>query len=303
MSTTPAKIRPAKKFIQSSSKCSEQGKLYGECILANYTAMTKDRCANEFNQFKACVVKQLATIKLYQSVHVEIATHKILITDYLHLPLYLRHTIINSASNFEKLLASPNLGLIKHCSIFEPINEPTGDSPTAKLELLNPRTKVTQITNYGPRTESIEKARDNFKLDALYLEKVNVSHISMPFEILQDNYTVKKLTFLPQFIPPHNKSSIHRLKALKCFLILDYGLSRIFPELENQGVKKLKIKHLGFYIYNYVSDTAELEKLDDHFELEYIHTFHLYLAFNKISDSIKHDLQWLFSRLVNVKEA
>ncbi|EGW34576.1 uncharacterized protein SPAPADRAFT_60005 [Spathaspora passalidarum NRRL Y-27907] len=55
----PNKIRPAKRFIQSSAKCADSGKLYGECILANYTGMTKDRCANEFNKFKACVAKQL----------------------------------------------------------------------------------------------------------------------------------------------------------------------------------------------------------------------------------------------------
>ena len=59
MSSTATKIRPAKRLIETSAKCSQQGITYGNCVLNNYATMSKDKCGQEFNEFKNCISRQL----------------------------------------------------------------------------------------------------------------------------------------------------------------------------------------------------------------------------------------------------
>ncbi|EGV64043.1 hypothetical protein CANTEDRAFT_114079 [Yamadazyma tenuis ATCC 10573] len=54
------KVRPAKKFIDVSAKCSVEGMAYGQCILKNYATISKDSCQAEFSSFKSCVQKQMS---------------------------------------------------------------------------------------------------------------------------------------------------------------------------------------------------------------------------------------------------
>ena len=54
------KIRPAKRLMEASGKCSSEGLAYGNCVLNNYTAIKKDMCGQEFIKFKTCVTNQLA---------------------------------------------------------------------------------------------------------------------------------------------------------------------------------------------------------------------------------------------------
>lgn len=51
------KVRPGKKFLETTSKCSKEGLMYGECILKNYATISKDQCSAEFQAFKTCVQK------------------------------------------------------------------------------------------------------------------------------------------------------------------------------------------------------------------------------------------------------
>lgn len=54
------KIRPAKRLMEASGKCSSEGLAYGNCVLNNYTTIKKDMCGQEFIKFKTCVTNQLA---------------------------------------------------------------------------------------------------------------------------------------------------------------------------------------------------------------------------------------------------
>lgn len=51
------KVRPGKKFLNSTVNCSVEGLAYGQCILNNYAVIRKDDCLKEFQAFKACVQK------------------------------------------------------------------------------------------------------------------------------------------------------------------------------------------------------------------------------------------------------
>lgn len=53
------KTSPAKTLMAKSAKCAKEGLVYGQCVLNSYSTMTKDSCAQEFNQFKKCVLLQM----------------------------------------------------------------------------------------------------------------------------------------------------------------------------------------------------------------------------------------------------
>ncbi|EEQ32030.1 conserved hypothetical protein [Microsporum canis CBS 113480] len=50
----PGRTRPIEKFAQATAKCSAEATVYGKCILADYTAVSKDMCAKEFMKLKDC---------------------------------------------------------------------------------------------------------------------------------------------------------------------------------------------------------------------------------------------------------
>lgn len=50
----PAKTRPIQKFAAATSKCSVEAAAYGKCIVADYNAVQKDKCAKEFMRLKDC---------------------------------------------------------------------------------------------------------------------------------------------------------------------------------------------------------------------------------------------------------
>ncbi|CDO52662.1 Conserved hypothetical protein [Geotrichum candidum] len=51
--------RPLKKFADASMKCNGPATVYGQCVLKNYTATSKDMCLKEFMQLKDCVQRNL----------------------------------------------------------------------------------------------------------------------------------------------------------------------------------------------------------------------------------------------------
>lgn len=57
MLSTPLKVRPAKRLMEASGKCTKEGAAYGQCVLNSYQTMQKDTCAKEFAIFKQCVQK------------------------------------------------------------------------------------------------------------------------------------------------------------------------------------------------------------------------------------------------------
>ncbi|KAG9243051.1 hypothetical protein BJ878DRAFT_512544 [Calycina marina] len=52
--SAPPRIRPIEKFGQAVAKCSTELSVYGKCIVADYNAVHKDKCANEFMKLKNC---------------------------------------------------------------------------------------------------------------------------------------------------------------------------------------------------------------------------------------------------------
>ncbi|KAI0131444.1 hypothetical protein F4814DRAFT_406053 [Daldinia grandis] len=53
----PARQRPIQKFATAVSRCSTEATVYGKCIVGDYNAVHKDKCANEFLKLKDCVLK------------------------------------------------------------------------------------------------------------------------------------------------------------------------------------------------------------------------------------------------------
>ncbi|KAF2091947.1 hypothetical protein K490DRAFT_61393 [Saccharata proteae CBS 121410] len=49
-----AKARPIHKFASAAAKCSAEGAVYGQCILADYRNVHKDMCLKEFMKLKDC---------------------------------------------------------------------------------------------------------------------------------------------------------------------------------------------------------------------------------------------------------
>lgn len=58
-----AKQGPARSLMAGAVKCSTEGAAYGQCVLRNYTMISKDTCAQEFMQFERCVSKNTPTKK------------------------------------------------------------------------------------------------------------------------------------------------------------------------------------------------------------------------------------------------
>ncbi|KAK4101818.1 hypothetical protein N658DRAFT_38867 [Parathielavia hyrcaniae] len=49
-----SKTRPIQNFAQAASKCTAEAAIYGQCIVADYNTVYKDKCANEFMKLKNC---------------------------------------------------------------------------------------------------------------------------------------------------------------------------------------------------------------------------------------------------------
>ncbi|KAM5345584.1 hypothetical protein ACJ41O_011445 [Fusarium nematophilum] len=65
MNKKPA--RPIQKFAKAVSQCSVEAAAYGKCIVADYNAVHKDKCAKEFMKLKDCYLVGLSifTYRLY----------------------------------------------------------------------------------------------------------------------------------------------------------------------------------------------------------------------------------------------
>ncbi|CVL05895.1 uncharacterized protein FMAN_10476 [Fusarium mangiferae] len=48
------RARPIQKFAKAVSQCSVEATAYGQCIVADYNAVHKDKCAKEFMRLKDC---------------------------------------------------------------------------------------------------------------------------------------------------------------------------------------------------------------------------------------------------------
>ncbi|KAK0723228.1 hypothetical protein B0T26DRAFT_750520 [Lasiosphaeria miniovina] len=48
------KTRPIQRFAEAVSKCSAEAAVYGKCVVADYNAVHKDKCAKEFMRLKDC---------------------------------------------------------------------------------------------------------------------------------------------------------------------------------------------------------------------------------------------------------
>ncbi|KAJ7178497.1 hypothetical protein C8R43DRAFT_871675 [Mycena crocata] len=53
--TTPSSPRLARFAAHSTVTCSRQAAVYGQCILATYTDVSKDACKEEFSKFAKCL--------------------------------------------------------------------------------------------------------------------------------------------------------------------------------------------------------------------------------------------------------
>lgn len=53
----PARTRPIQKFAAAVSQCSTEAAVYGQCIVADYNSVHKDKCKNEFMRLKDCYLK------------------------------------------------------------------------------------------------------------------------------------------------------------------------------------------------------------------------------------------------------
>ncbi|EGW31045.1 uncharacterized protein SPAPADRAFT_52227 [Spathaspora passalidarum NRRL Y-27907] len=98
---------------------------------------------------------------------------------------------------------------------------------------------------------------------------------------------------------PGSISNISKLKALKCVEISGKKISRVITELENYGVRDLRINELAIRIGEY--DINGLQRLEECFNLESLDTFQFETKYCKLPDTSERDLKGFFSRLVNVK--
>ncbi|PQK09111.1 hypothetical protein BB8028_0001g11820 [Beauveria bassiana] len=49
--------RPIQSFAKAATQCSAEAAAYGKCIVADYTAVEKDKCAREFMRLKNCYMR------------------------------------------------------------------------------------------------------------------------------------------------------------------------------------------------------------------------------------------------------
>ncbi|CAO1623346.1 unnamed protein product [Sympodiomycopsis kandeliae] len=56
--TTSSRTSPIKNLAKATAQCSQESRVYGACILANYEAVEKDMCKREFEVFKKCVTQK-----------------------------------------------------------------------------------------------------------------------------------------------------------------------------------------------------------------------------------------------------
>ncbi|KAK3303976.1 uncharacterized protein B0T15DRAFT_535154 [Chaetomium strumarium] len=54
------KPRPIQRFAQAVSKCSAEAAVYGQCIVADYNSVHKDKCAKEFMKLKDCYLQAMS---------------------------------------------------------------------------------------------------------------------------------------------------------------------------------------------------------------------------------------------------
>ncbi|KDQ57526.1 hypothetical protein JAAARDRAFT_35237 [Jaapia argillacea MUCL 33604] len=60
------KTSPLRRFaLHSTTTCAPQAEVYGKCILATYTDVSKDACKEEFAKFGACLRE---AVSIYPSV-------------------------------------------------------------------------------------------------------------------------------------------------------------------------------------------------------------------------------------------
>ncbi|KAH8601375.1 hypothetical protein B0O99DRAFT_563395 [Bisporella sp. PMI_857] len=50
----PGRTRPIEKFGKAVGQCSTELSVYGQCIMADYNAVYKDKCLTEFLRLKNC---------------------------------------------------------------------------------------------------------------------------------------------------------------------------------------------------------------------------------------------------------
>ncbi|PSN68307.1 hypothetical protein BS50DRAFT_633911 [Corynespora cassiicola Philippines] len=55
----PGRTRPIDKFATAVAKCSKEGSVYGQCILADYNNVHKDKCMIEFLKLKECYLANM----------------------------------------------------------------------------------------------------------------------------------------------------------------------------------------------------------------------------------------------------
>ncbi|KAA6414548.1 MAG: hypothetical protein FRX48_01297 [Lasallia pustulata] len=48
------RTRPIEKFAHAVAKCSSEASVYGQCIVADYNSVHKDKCLTEFLRLKNC---------------------------------------------------------------------------------------------------------------------------------------------------------------------------------------------------------------------------------------------------------
>ncbi|KAK7064749.1 hypothetical protein R3P38DRAFT_57087 [Favolaschia claudopus] len=59
---SPATTTPLRRLaFHSTATCSVQASVYGKCILATYTDVTRDACKNEFAKFAQCLREAMRT--------------------------------------------------------------------------------------------------------------------------------------------------------------------------------------------------------------------------------------------------
>ncbi|KJZ72047.1 hypothetical protein HIM_08608 [Hirsutella minnesotensis 3608] len=46
--------RPIQKFAAAASRCASEATAYGKCVVADYNAVGKDKCLQEFMKLRAC---------------------------------------------------------------------------------------------------------------------------------------------------------------------------------------------------------------------------------------------------------
>ena len=48
------RTRPLHRFAEAAGRCAPEGRVYGQCIMADYNNVYKDKCLTEFMKLKEC---------------------------------------------------------------------------------------------------------------------------------------------------------------------------------------------------------------------------------------------------------